>query len=173
MGLKRKKMKIKELFLLLLNDKRIKFLFIGGTTFMINYILIFLFSDVIKLESIISLSIPSIVNKNSILIWIWKFALSNISITLAFLLGTIYHFGMNKFFVFQERNISSMKYQYIKYWIMTIYNYFIYIAIINLFLFFSVSKYIGVIAATLFNTISTYFILNFLVFKIVKEKKDY
>ena len=119
--------------------EKFKFLFIGGTTYLLNLFTLFLFSDILKFEI-------------------------NLSITLSFFLGVIYHFTMNKFFVFQESSFSKMKFQIIKYIILIIINYFINLGVINLLLLGNISKYIGQAAAIIITMILTYFVLNKLVF---------
>jgi putative flippase GtrA len=120
--------------------KKIKFLFIGGTTFIINYITLFVFKSLIKLGD-------------------------NVSFTLSFSIGVIYHFSMNKFFVFKEKKLINLRYQIIQYAILTMFNYLTNLGIINLLKFFNITIYIGIIIATIVTMLLTYFVMNKLIFK--------
>ncbi len=119
--------------------KKIKFLFIGGTTALVNFSLIYLTNGILKLNH-------------------------NLSISISFFSAMIYHFMMNKMFVFQEKKLSRLKYQIIQYLILSFINYLINLGVVNLLLLFKINIYIGVAAATIITMLLTYFIMNRLIF---------
>jgi putative flippase GtrA len=127
--------------------KKFKFLFIGGTTFIINYITLFIFKHYLKFGD-------------------------NLSFSMSFFLGIIYHFSMNKFFVFEEKKISVLKYQIIQYIILTLVNYCINMGIINLLKLINITIYLGFIISTLVTLLNTYFVMNKLIFKKKMEEKN-
>jgi len=124
---------------------KIKFLLIGGSTALIYFSSLFLFNDILKINP-------------------------NLSLTISYIISVVYHFMMNKFFVFQEKKILSMRYQIIQYGILTLINYLINLGIANIFLYFKSSIYLSVVAATAVTMFLTYFIMNKLIFK--KQKKE-
>lgn len=120
--------------------KKFKFLFIGGTTFLLNYITLFIFKSILRMND-------------------------NLSFTLSFSIGVIYHFSMNKFFVFKEKKLINLRYQIIQYAILTTFNYLTNLGIINLLKFFKITIYIGIIMATIVTMALTFFVMNKLIFK--------
>ncbi|MGA2142432.1 MAG: GtrA family protein [Brevinematales bacterium] len=135
---------LKELYFKIEIFKKIKFLSIGGTTYLLNMSAVYLTHEILRLDS-------------------------NTSFTISYVIGLIYHFTLNKIFVFQEKKLSRLKYQIIQYLILSLINYLIQLGVLNLFLLLKVSIYIGVSAGIALTLTLTYFIMNSLIFKKNKE----
>ena len=120
--------------------KIIKFLFIGGTTFIVQISSLFLFKDIIKFGN-------------------------NVSVTLSYILTVSFHFLSNKFFVFRELSIDKMRIQAIKYIILAVINYGITLLVTNTLTFLSVSLYISTPVSILITVSLTFFVLNKIIFK--------
>lgn len=126
--------------------KKVKFLSIGGTTYLLNMATVYLTHEILRLDS-------------------------NMSFSISYVIGLIYHFTLNKMFVFQEKRLSRLKYQIIQYLILSLVNYLIQLGILNLFLLFRASIYIGVSAGIAVTLTLTYFIMNRLIFKKNRESE--
>jgi len=88
----------------------------------------------------------------------------NISITVSFFTGVIYHFTLNKFFVFKETKTINLRYQIVQYIILVFINYSINLGIANLFLFLKWSIYVSQVVSIGVTVMLTYFIMNKLIF---------
>ncbi len=148
-------MPARKLFLFLrkqLNNKTeihkvMKFLLIGGTTAIVNFSFIYLTNDILKLTH-------------------------NLSVSISYFAALIYHFSLNKMFVFQEKKFSRLKYQIVQYLILSFINYLINLGVVNLLLLFKISIYFGVAAATVITMVLTFFVMNKIIFNLkIMERK--
>jgi putative flippase GtrA len=119
--------------------KIFRFLFIGGSTFVLNYLILIFCKEILKYAD-------------------------NVSVTIAYFMGIIYHFSMNKFFVFKEGNIKTLLRQLPQYATLTLINYLINLGVVNLFSMFSITVYVAVVVATFMTLFLTYFVFNRIIF---------
>jgi putative flippase GtrA len=124
--------------------KKIKFIIVGGSTAGIYFGLLFLFYDIVKLDK-------------------------NISVTLSYFSSICFHFSMNKFFVFREKEITTLKFQLMKYIVLTAINYLINLLVVNIFSTFNISIYLGVACATMITLVITYLSMSRLIFFGIKD----
>ena len=121
-------------------SRKLLFLTVGGLTFIINVSFLYLLKEILKVNH-------------------------NIALTIAFFIGTTFHFSANKFVTFKEKKIATISLQIPKYIAMTLINYLINLIVINIFVYFHLAIYLGAICATMITMVLTYFIMNIMIFK--------
>ncbi len=124
--------------------QKLKFLFIGGSSALIYFGILFVLYHLMKVEK-------------------------ELSVTIGYFSGVMFHFLMNKFFVFEEKNIHTVTHQIPLYIALTFINYLINLATVFIISFllkdFSFNIYLGVIIATGITMILTYMVMNRIIFK--------
>jgi putative flippase GtrA len=133
------KNKIKSLLQNSDSGKFIKYLFVGGTVFVIHTVTLWFFKRILHLENFISS-------------------------TIAYAIGTISHFLLNNFFTFRESSVTYKR-RIIGYVIVVVCNYTINSIIVNSFLSFVIDNVLlAVIASTSATVLFGFFVLNKIVY---------
>ena len=120
--------------------KKIKFLFVGGSTFVLYVSMIFLLHSYLGVRH-------------------------NIAITISYFLALVYHFSMNKMFVFASSQSEHIKIEMPKYIALTAGNYLLSIFLANIALYFSLSIYAGIFLSPLITMCITYMTMNHCIFR--------
>ncbi len=90
-----------------------------------------------------------------------------VAVSIAYILGLIFHFNANRRFTFNSHGDFFMQH-ITRYLMMTALNYLVTIAIVHLIVVSGFSPYCGMIVAIAVNIILTYLISRFWVFNIAK-----
>ena len=137
------KNKIKSLLQSSDSKKFIKYLFVGGTVFVIHTIILWFFKRILHFENFISS-------------------------TIAYAIGTISHFLLNNFFTFSESSVTYKR-RIIGYVIVVVCNYTINSIIVNSFLSFILDNVLlAIVASTNVTVLFGFFMLNKIVYITLK-----
>jgi putative flippase GtrA len=119
--------------------KFIKYLFVGGTVFVIHTVTLWFFKRILHLENFLSS-------------------------TIAYSIGTVSHFLLNNFFTFRDSGVNYKR-RIIGYVIVVVCNYTINTIIVNSFLSFVIDNVLlAVIASTCATVLFGFFVLNKIVY---------
>lgn len=130
------------------SNKFVKYLFVGGTVFVIHTVMLWFFKRILKLENFVSS-------------------------TIAYIIGVINHFLLNNFFTFKDSSTNYRR-RIFGYIIVVGCTYIINSIIVNSFLSFVIDNVLlAVIASTSVTVLVGFFVLNKIVYvnleKVVEE----